>query len=559
MAVAVAGVDPLAAAFAVAGPAHCVGLRAEERVDEHVSRSRSRSGLACASCSSSNCAGSMLGPAVIVLLHSRVLWKVHSKDSPGGRAYVGGTRSLRSVVHHSAGLHFVRTGGAAPVPGPAPAPAPEAPRSFVPLTGPATWHPADPPREGSVEFTDHRRTVVPADRAAMPVLTKAADAEATHPSVALLGHAALLALRLVASGRFTPGPGRWEPSTLSAEDTERVQMLAPARARGHRRPGTARTRSPRRRRRHGCTPAGQPRAAPPRAPERGRTPRRTPHDTRLRAPTPGPDRPPRARTAPGEPAPPRHDRAAGGGRRGGTGRGGGAAGAPGDRRARPAARLRRRAAVDRGRRGARVRRAGQGPRRPGTEARGRGVAGARPVARPARARPDHPRHRRDRLAARRGRRGAGRARHRGAVAAIPGARPDHAHRPRAPPAGREAGGAAPGADVRRGQPVQLRLAGRAARRPADAGGDGPAGELNLAGAAAAARPVDGGRPGRRPPREEADGAPAQADCRRWPPPSPASSRSRRPTPRSSSAPPSRRSAAASATQRPATRSPSPRG
>ena len=29
----------------------------------------------------------------------------HSKDPPGGRAYVGGTRSLRSVVHHSAGLH----------------------------------------------------------------------------------------------------------------------------------------------------------------------------------------------------------------------------------------------------------------------------------------------------------------------------------------------------------------------------------------------------------------------------------------------------------------------
>jgi hypothetical protein len=30
----------------------------------------------------------------------------HSKDPPGGRAYVGGTRSPRSVVHHSAGLHW---------------------------------------------------------------------------------------------------------------------------------------------------------------------------------------------------------------------------------------------------------------------------------------------------------------------------------------------------------------------------------------------------------------------------------------------------------------------
>ena len=32
----------------------------------------------------------------------------HSKDPPGGRAYVGGTHSLRSVVHHSAGLHFLQ-------------------------------------------------------------------------------------------------------------------------------------------------------------------------------------------------------------------------------------------------------------------------------------------------------------------------------------------------------------------------------------------------------------------------------------------------------------------
>lgn len=30
----------------------------------------------------------------------------HSKDPPGGRAYVGGTRSLRSVVHDFAGLHY---------------------------------------------------------------------------------------------------------------------------------------------------------------------------------------------------------------------------------------------------------------------------------------------------------------------------------------------------------------------------------------------------------------------------------------------------------------------
>lgn len=37
---------------------------------------------------------------------SRLVVRDHSKDPPGGRAYVAGTRSLRSVVHHSAGLHF---------------------------------------------------------------------------------------------------------------------------------------------------------------------------------------------------------------------------------------------------------------------------------------------------------------------------------------------------------------------------------------------------------------------------------------------------------------------
>ena len=43
--------------------------------------------------------------------------------------------------------------------------------SFVPVTGPATFRPAEPPREGVVEFTDDKRTVVLPIRAALPVLT----------------------------------------------------------------------------------------------------------------------------------------------------------------------------------------------------------------------------------------------------------------------------------------------------------------------------------------------------------------------------------------------------
>ena len=70
-----------------------------------VSRSRIRSGLAWDSCSFRNWAGSILGTAVIKVSFFESVVRDHSKDPPGGRAYVEGTRSLRSVVHHSAGLH----------------------------------------------------------------------------------------------------------------------------------------------------------------------------------------------------------------------------------------------------------------------------------------------------------------------------------------------------------------------------------------------------------------------------------------------------------------------
>ena len=76
--------------------------------------------------------------------------------------------------------------------------------SFVPVTGPATFRAADPPREGVVEFTDERRTVALPIRAALPVLTRAHARDDLHPSVALLSGAALLGMRLVAAGKFEP-------------------------------------------------------------------------------------------------------------------------------------------------------------------------------------------------------------------------------------------------------------------------------------------------------------------------------------------------------------------
>ncbi|HYF73637.1 MAG TPA: SNF2 helicase-associated domain-containing protein, partial [Nocardioides sp.] len=100
--------------------------------------------------------------------------------------------------------------------------------SFVPVTGPATFRAAEPPREGVVEFTDERRTVSLPIRAALPVLTKARSRDDLHPSVGLLSGAALLALRLVAAGKFAPAGSSpsWRVAGLDAEDEHRIAMLA---------------------------------------------------------------------------------------------------------------------------------------------------------------------------------------------------------------------------------------------------------------------------------------------------------------------------------------------
>lgn len=102
--------------------------------------------------------------------------------------------------------------------------------SFVPVTGPAAFRPAEPPRDGVVEFTDDRRRVALPIRAALPVLTRAGLRDDAHPSVGLLAGAALLALRVVAAGRFEPVEGGWRPAGLEPGDDERVRLLARARA-----------------------------------------------------------------------------------------------------------------------------------------------------------------------------------------------------------------------------------------------------------------------------------------------------------------------------------------
>ena len=104
--------------------------------------------------------------------------------------------------------------------------------SLVPVTGPARLLVGEPPREGSIEFTDERRTIVMPIRGALPVLGKVRDQDDLHPSVALLAGAALMGLQLVASGRFAPDPeGRhWQVAGLDPADERRITDLARSRA-----------------------------------------------------------------------------------------------------------------------------------------------------------------------------------------------------------------------------------------------------------------------------------------------------------------------------------------
>ncbi|MDT9593195.1 DEAD/DEAH box helicase [Nocardioides zeae] len=103
--------------------------------------------------------------------------------------------------------------------------------SFVPLTGPATFRAADPPRDSVVTFTGPARTVDLPVRAALPVLTRAHADPSVHPSVGLLAGTALLAVRLVAAGGFAPASeGDAWSAVLGADDHDRLTMLARARA-----------------------------------------------------------------------------------------------------------------------------------------------------------------------------------------------------------------------------------------------------------------------------------------------------------------------------------------
>lgn len=103
--------------------------------------------------------------------------------------------------------------------------------SFVPLVGPATFRAGAVPRESAVVFTGAGREVELPVRAALPVLTRAQSDASAHPSVGLLAGAALLAVRMVAAGRFEPDERAdcWR-AVLEPDDHDRLTQLARARA-----------------------------------------------------------------------------------------------------------------------------------------------------------------------------------------------------------------------------------------------------------------------------------------------------------------------------------------
>ncbi|MEU1146253.1 SNF2-related protein [Streptomyces sp. NPDC005863] len=88
------------------------------------------------------------------------------------------------------------------------------------------------PRDDGVELADIPAVLLPV-RAALPVLTRARAAAATHPTGAFWGTAGVLALQLAARGLLLPGlttdnHDAWRAGPLGAEDVQRLRDLAAA-------------------------------------------------------------------------------------------------------------------------------------------------------------------------------------------------------------------------------------------------------------------------------------------------------------------------------------------
>ena len=100
---------------------------------------------------------------------------------------------------------------------------------LLPLDGRARLRPGIPPRDGSVEVADDRRTMTLPVREAVPLLARATSRTDLSPSARLLADATVLGLRLVAAGRVRPasGPGgpHWAVADLEADEEAAVATI----------------------------------------------------------------------------------------------------------------------------------------------------------------------------------------------------------------------------------------------------------------------------------------------------------------------------------------------
>jgi superfamily II DNA or RNA helicase len=102
-------------------------------------------------------------------------------------------------------------------------------RGALPSGGVATMQAADPPRRGTVQVVDDRRTVTLPVRDALAGLARAQARADLSPSMRLLAESALLGLRLVAAGRVRaergPSGPHWRVDDLDDEAAETVDRL----------------------------------------------------------------------------------------------------------------------------------------------------------------------------------------------------------------------------------------------------------------------------------------------------------------------------------------------
>ena len=117
-------------------------------------------------------------------------------------------------------------------------------RGALPSSGTASLLVADPPRQGSIQVADERRTVTLPVRDALAGLARAQARDDLSPSMRLFAETTLLGLRMVAAGRVRPEQGasgpHWRAGDLDDEASATVERLVDTAVAGGLEPAAAR-------------------------------------------------------------------------------------------------------------------------------------------------------------------------------------------------------------------------------------------------------------------------------------------------------------------------------